>query len=67
MRYSDFIDNGWHKILPKKDIYTEKDMDSVWIASFMDPTLNNGKTFDVETARGIVLFTAMYHNARCFL
>ncbi len=67
MLYSDVINNGWHKILPKKDKYTKKDMDSVWIASFMDPTLNNGKTFDVETARWIVFCTAVYYNASCLL
>jgi len=63
MLYSDVINNGWHKILPKKDKYTKKDMNRVWVASLMDPSLNNGKTFDAKTARWIVICTAAFYDA----
>lgn len=61
MGYKDVIEKGWHKILPKKEKYTMKDVDKVLLRSLFDNKINDGKTFTLEEAGFIVMCTAIFH------
>lgn len=63
MIYSDVINNNWHLLLPKKEKYTKRDIDKVFLESFFDGKLNNGSTFSEKQARFIVMCTAIFHDA----
>jgi len=58
MVYGDVINNGWHKILPKKAKYTIKDVDKVYTQLFMD-----GKHVSEKECFFIVKCTAAYYDA----
>lgn len=63
MVYDDVIKNGWNQLLPAKAKYTKRDMDKVYIASFLDRNLNHGQTFTPSECRFIVICTAIFHDA----
>jgi hypothetical protein len=63
MVYSDVIKNKWHLILSKKDKYTKRDVDKVWIESFMNKEINNGITFTEQECVFIALCTAVFHDS----
>jgi len=55
--YSDVVKNGW--ILPKKKLYTVRDVDRVLTDSLFS---KRGKTLTVKEAVFIVKASALYHD-----
>ncbi len=65
MVYSDVIRNNFHKILNKKNKYTIRDVNTIFLESFFDKSLNNGNTFTLSQAKFIVICTAIFYNIPC--
>lgn len=63
MIYSDVIENKWHLILDKKDKYTKRDVEKLWLESFMNKDINNGTTFTQQECVFIVVCTAIFYES----
>lgn len=61
MNYSEVIESGLHLRLPKRSKYTERDINSLIVDSWVEPY--KGRTFTTEEAVFIVVCTAHYHGA----